>query len=187
MATEARIRDAHGILGVEQVPLRQAPDRRGSLATIFQQEHSGLDCVQWNLVRSSPGVLRGVHVHADYAEYYVPIAGRQYFVLKDARSGSASHGRTATFWLAGDDSTAIVVPPGVAHGVAFPQGGTLLYGLSAAWTGDGEFGCRWDDPDLGIAWPIDVPVLSDRDAGAAGYRVMADDLNRALGAAQALG
>jgi dTDP-4-dehydrorhamnose 3,5-epimerase-like enzyme len=64
----------------------------------------------------------------------------------------------------------------VAHGFWFPHGGTLLYGLSSEWSMSDEFGCRWDDTDLGIDWcahgdphPGDTvggPLLSDRDRTA---------------------
>lgn len=131
---------------------------------------------QLNVVRSNSGTLRGMHAHSRYAEYYVPIIGRMYFVIKDARRSEASFGEELTFWIECGEAVRIEVPAGVAHAVYFADPGVLAYGLSNIWTGANEWGCRWDDPAIASPWPVRDPVLSERDTAAGSFEAMADAL-----------
>jgi dTDP-4-dehydrorhamnose 3,5-epimerase len=167
--------------GVALLDLDSHVDRRGALTTLFVSGPGDTPPVQWNVMRSVPGVIRGIHVHSDYSEYYVSLGGPVFVHLHDARRSSASFGRSANFWLEHTATAAIRVPAGVAHGVAFPEGGLLLCGLSAVWSGAGEFGCRWDDERLAVPWPIKHPILSDRDSSAGSYADMVSALERADG------
>jgi len=65
----------------------------------------------------------------------------------------------------------------VAHGFYFPEAACLVYSVSHYFDGADEFGCRWDDPDLAVAWPCQDPLLSPRDRTAGSY----DEMNVALG------
>ena len=163
--------------GVITVPLHQVVDPRGDLTTVLASEGPSPSLVQWNLVRSRAGVIRGIHVHPTYDEYYVPASGRLFIFLKDARRASPTFGATLNSWMDGEEPVAVTVPAGVAHGIAFPDGGVLLYGLSDAWTGMGEIGCRWDDEALDIDWPVLSPILSPRDANAGSYDEMLQRLD----------
>jgi len=129
---------------------------------------------QCNLVRSRAGALRGMHAHSRYTEYYIPVSGRMYFVLKDARLGESTFGAETSFWVEDGEPVSIEVPIGVAHGVFFAEPGILAYGLSNAWTGNNEFGCRWDDPAILSPWPVQTPLLSERDEAAGSFDAMAD-------------
>lgn len=142
------------------------PDKRGSLDVIFNDRWPGVPAIsQWNLVRSLGGVLRGMHAHSRYHEVYVAVVGRMYIALKDARRESPTFRRTMTAWIdQGESYLAVVVPAGVLHGVYFQSEGILGYGLSSAWTGANEYNCAWNDPDLALDWPIETPILSERDA-----------------------
>jgi len=150
-------------------------DQRGWLATVYNQRCSGLGPYpQWNVLQSAAGVLRGMHLHRQYDEYYVPITGRQFFVLKDVRRSSPTFGHEMSVWSDEVANAAITVPVGVAHGVYFEDGGSLFYGLSNLWTGDGEFECRWDAPEIESHWPVTRPLLSDKDEKAGTFSEMVE-------------
>lgn len=169
------------IAGVKIYTCPRNDDLRGDLTTVFKAGWTDAPALdQWNLVRSCAGVLRGVHAHSCYDEFYVPIAGRMTLFLKDARRSSATFGAVFQRVISGDDAQAVLVPVGVAHGVFFETEGVLGYGLSNAWTGDNEFGCRWNDPALGAQWPIETPILSERDQIAGSYEHMVAELNTDL-------
>lgn len=140
-------------------------DDRGSFTELFRDEW-GLPVapVQWNAVHSAEGVLRGVHVHTRHADVLTVVAGRAAIGLHDLRPGSATEGRAAIVELTGDDMATIAMPPGVAHGFCFVEPSVHVYAVDRYWDVTDELGCRWDDPGLGIDWPIEEPLLSRRDA-----------------------
>ena len=102
-----------------------------------------------------------------------------FFALKDVRRSSPTFGVAVSIWSDAIGVAGFRVPIGVLHGVYAPKGGFLLYGLSALWTGSGEFGCRWNDSELGIEWPCAAPVLSDRDETASSYAELVKTFNAA--------
>jgi dTDP-4-dehydrorhamnose 3,5-epimerase len=157
-------------------------DHRGSLSTIFTQgaPHGPAEMKQWNRVASHAKVLRGIHAHLRYDELYVPITGRMFFFLKDARRDSPSFGSEMSFYSDEFPDSSILVPVGVAHGVFFETDGILIYGLSGLFTGDDEFGCRWNDAEVCVEWPTTNPILSERDAGAGSFTEMVEAIDRAL-------
>ena len=65
-----------------------------------------------------------------------------------------------------EEPRAVTIPPGVAHGFCFPMPSVHLYAMSHYWNATEELGCRYDDPALGLRWPIADPLLSPRDAAA---------------------
>jgi dTDP-4-dehydrorhamnose 3,5-epimerase len=142
-------------------------DARGALTEIFRAEwDTGVAPVQWNLVHSAADVLRGVHLHPRHHDYLVVVHGRATIGLRDLRPGSPTEGIVALVDMAGDHPTALTIPPGVAHGILFHQPSTLLFAVSHYWDPDDEIACYWDDPELGIPWPVVSPRLSQRDASA---------------------
>jgi dTDP-4-dehydrorhamnose 3,5-epimerase len=166
-------------LGVRRIPFVHHPDTRGSLFEMFRaSSEAGFTPVQWNVVRSHAGVLRGVHVHAVHSDYLVLVEGSALVGLRDLRSDSPTEGRAALVELRGDTSGALVVPPGVAHGFYFPEPSLHVYGVSHYWDPADELGCHWADPALGIPWPDVRPLLSDRDASAGTLGALRDALGR---------
>jgi dTDP-4-dehydrorhamnose 3,5-epimerase len=151
-------------LGVHLHPLPRFEDERGSLAEAFSVQRPPASApVQWNLVRSRPGTLRGMHVHLDRADYIVMLSGRMLLGLKDLRGRSATYLQGALVEIDAEQPVAAEIPVGVLHGFLFPDGGMHVYGLSAYWRPDTDIGCRWDDPDLALPWPVSAPVVNDRD------------------------
>ena len=141
-------------------------DDRGSLIELFRQEWSLTNApVQWNAVRSEPGVLRGLHCHWRHTDLLTVITGELVLGLVDLRPGSPTEGLAELLRIPAL-STAVAVPPGVGHGFYFEQPTCMAYGVSDYWSHDDELGCRWDDAELGIPWPCSSPALSERDRSA---------------------
>ncbi len=158
-------------------PLEPHLDERGSFTELFRAEwETGVSPIQWNAVRSEAGVLRGVHVHLSHYDYLTVPAGRADVGLRDLRHGSPTHGLTALIELGEERPAALVIPPGVAHGFYFHEPSLHVYAVSEYWNPDDELGCRWDDPELAIPWPVRSPRLSERDAGSPSLRALLDEL-----------
>ena len=141
-------------------------DDRGDFTELFRDEwEMGVRPVQWNLVHSAAGVLRGVHVHPKHADALVLASGRMRLGLSDLRPGAPAHGAACVLELSGDAMQLVTIPPGVAHGFLFPEPSTHIYAVDRAWDPADELGCRWDDPGLGLDWGFaGEPRISGRDA-----------------------
>jgi dTDP-4-dehydrorhamnose 3,5-epimerase len=159
--------DAEVIAGVRRLALEANADSRGALTELCR--HSWLEPgevpVQWNVVRSDAGVLRGLHWHNVRFDYLVPVVGRIVVGLVDLRIGSP-HERRATTVELRSEHEALVIPPGVGHGFFSPAPTLALYAITEFWDAADEFGVRWDDAAVAVPWPdeVDEPTLSDRDA-----------------------
>ena len=146
-------------------PLDMHQDQRGCFTEIFRQQwDTSFQPVQWNVVRSRPNVLRGVHVHRRHADYLLVLSGRALIGVCDLRPDSATRGAAGLVELCGADLAVLRIPPGVAHGFYFPKACLHLYAVSHYWDPADELGCRWDDVGLDIPWPAATPRLSTRDA-----------------------
>jgi dTDP-4-dehydrorhamnose 3,5-epimerase len=111
-------------------------------------------------------VLRGLHVHRRQADYWTVVAGTAFVGLYDLRAGSPTEGAMEEIRLVGEDSgNCLYIPAGVAHGFYAETDVTLQYLVDEYFTGEDEFGVTWDDPGLGIRWPLHGrrPILSERD------------------------
>ena len=165
------------VAGARIVPLQAHHDHRGFVAEMFRSEWQvGLDPVQWNVVESEPGVLRGVHVHPTHDDYLVLVRGRASIGLRDLRPGSPSENETAVLPLSGDDPMALLIPHGVAHGFYFHEQSVHMYCVSHYWDLDDELSCHWQDPELGIDWPFEAATLSPRDQAAGSLAAMRSEL-----------
>jgi dTDP-4-dehydrorhamnose 3,5-epimerase len=151
--------------GVRLTPIEPRLDARGSFAELYRQSgFSGAPpVVQANLSRSHAGVVRGMHFHRRQADLWVPIQGAATVGLFDLRRGSPTQRQVAHVSFRADHPVSLYIPPGVAHGFASEDDFAMLYLVDREYTGDDEHGFAWDDPDLGIAWPVEEPVLSERD------------------------
>ena len=155
------------IRGVVVHPLTTHPDSRGSFTEAFRREWGlGIDPLQWNVVKSNRGTLRGIHVHPTHTDMLVMIAGTATIGLHDLRVGSPTQGSGSALEASGDRMCAVVIPPGVAHGFLFHEPSVMLYAVSHYWDTEDELAVHWADPGLGIAWPLEPTLVSERDAAA---------------------
>ena len=129
----------------------------------------GLDMpfVQDNHSRSAPGILRGLHYQFDPPQgKLVGITrGRVYDVAVDIRPHSEHFGWHYGVELSDTNGLLLWIPPGFAHGfcVLGDEPADMLYKCSGLYNPQGEGGIRYDDPELGIAWPVTAPNISPRD------------------------
>lgn len=165
------------IAGIQLRPLTMHADARGCFTEVFRQHWDvGLQPVQWNIVRSVPNVLRGVHLHRRHADYLTILTGRALVGLCDLRPESPTHGVAGLVEMVGDDLAGLEIPPGVAHGFYFVESSLHLYAVTHYWDHADELGCRWNDPDLRIPWPIRDPLLSPRDQQLGSLAELLDQL-----------
>ena len=120
---------------------------------------------------SSANVLRGVHAHIRHADYLTLAVGRATIGLHDLRPDSPTEGLGTTVELDADEPSALVIPVGVAHGFYFhTERSVHVYAVSHEFDPADELGCRWDDPELDIAWPCTEPLVSSRDESLGSLR-----------------
>ena len=122
--------------------------------------------VQHNHSRSVVGTLRGLHWQwrRPQAKLIRVIAGAIFDVAVDIRRGSPNLGRWVGVTLSADDFRQLYVPAGFAHGFCvLSDTADVEYKCTDYYDPAGEGGLPWNDPTVGIEWPIDVPILSRRD------------------------
>ncbi|HEX3428373.1 MAG TPA: dTDP-4-dehydrorhamnose 3,5-epimerase family protein [Candidatus Limnocylindrales bacterium] len=126
--------------------------------------------VQANLSTSASGVLRGLHYHRRQLDYWVVASGRAFVALVDVRPlahGTGPRAIVETRELVANDW--VVIPVGVAHGFLALDPLELVYLVTNEFDGSDELGFAWDDPEVGVPWPVvpatadSRPILSDRD------------------------
>ncbi len=151
--------------GISLYPLVINSDDRGSFTEVYRDSWQvGPRPLQWNFVCSAQNVLRGVHVHLKHSDYLILVAGKASIGLYDLRFDSATRDTSALVEMSADNLTALTIPPGVAHGFYFHTQSAHIYSVSEYWDPADELGCLWNDPDLGIQWPVSEVRLSRRDA-----------------------
>ena len=126
------------------------------------------DFVQDNQSLSNKNVLRGLHYRVDpeQAKLVRVVKGEVFDVVVDIRKGSPTFGEWQSFILSSTNFLQLYVPVGFAHGFCvLSDVAEFLYKVSEYYSAEKEKGILWNDPDIGINWPISNPVLSDKDEG----------------------
>jgi dTDP-4-dehydrorhamnose 3,5-epimerase len=125
---------------------------------------------QANLSTSSPGVLRGLHLHRRQLDHWVVTAGRALVALVDVRPLAAGTAERPLVELReAPADTTVTIPAGVAHGFLALEPLELVYLVTNEFDGSDELGFAWDDPLAAVPWPAvpgtpdGRPILSDRD------------------------
>jgi dTDP-4-dehydrorhamnose 3,5-epimerase len=125
--------------------------------------------VQDNVSRSVKGTLRGLHFQEPHAQGKLVqvLRGAVFDVAVDVRRGSPSFGRWVGFELSEENHRQLWVPPGFAHGFCVvSELADFSYKCTEFYAPVAERGVRWDDPEIGIRWPVKDPLLSPKDAAA---------------------
>jgi dTDP-4-dehydrorhamnose 3,5-epimerase len=166
-----------GVLVIEPVVHR---DTRGFFLEAWRAERyadAGLDVgfVQDNHSRSARGTLRGLHYQVDVVQGKLVRCsqGEVYDVAVDLRRGSPTYGRWFGVTLSDREHRQLWIPPGCAHGFyVMSEIADLVYKCTAPYAPAHERVIRWDDPDLGISWPLRgvAPLVSPKDAAGLAFR-----------------
>lgn len=147
-------------------------DERGFFAEIYKKPEfmkHGIDkdFVQVNYSKSAKGVLRGLHYQNDpmaQGKIITVIEGKIFDVAVDIRVGSPTYGQWVSEILDAQKKNMLYIPEGFAHGFCIlSETAQLIYYCTQVYSPEHERGIIWNDKDLNIAWPIENPILSDRD------------------------
>ena len=157
--------------GVLVVEPRVFGDERGFFLERYHAERYaaagvGGRFVQDNHSRSRRGTLRGLHFQKQHPQGKLVEAarGRVWDVVLDLRAGSPTFGRWEGHDLSDETHRQLWVPPGLAHGFCvLSETADVLYKCTDVYRPDDEGGVAWDDPGLGIGWPVERPTLSAKD------------------------
>ena len=163
-----------GLEGVILVELEVHWDERGFFLETY---HAGAyrdggipeTFVQDNHSRSTRGTLRGLHGQFPRAQGKLvrAVEGEIYDVAVDVRRGSPTFGRFYGATLSADNFHQLYVPPGMVHGFCVTSDvAQVEYKCTGFYHREDEFGIAWDDPDIGIPWPVERPTLSEKDRRA---------------------
>lgn len=154
------------------------PDRFGDDRGFFQEIwHAGRyhdagipgEFVQDNISLSGHGVLRGLHLQNPHAQGKLVYAlqGEVFDVAVDLRVGSPTFGRWAGTVLSADTGRQLWVPKGFGHGFCvLSESALFAYKCTGLYDRDAELSVLWNDPDIGIDWPVADPTVSEKDAAA---------------------
>jgi len=166
--------DKTALPGVVLITPRVHGDERGFFMETFHQRdfiEAGLpdQFVQDNHSRSARGVLRGLHFQ--YPQWQGKlvrvIAGEIFDVAVDVRLDSPTRGKWVGVNLSSENRQQLYVPPGYAHGFCVLSDlADVVYKCTSLYKPDDDRGIRWDDPEIGIEWPIKDPIVSEKDRAA---------------------
>jgi len=160
--------DLEGVLLIEP---RVLPDARGFFFESYHADRyaaAGLPArfVQDNHSCSTPGTLRGLHYQLRHPQGKLVrvLRGSIFDVTVDIRRGSPTFGRWVGVELSAENKRQLYVPPGYAHGFCVPgEASEVEYKCTDFYAPEDEHGVLWNDPAIGIAWPVKTPLLSEKD------------------------
>ncbi|MGH7724070.1 MAG: dTDP-4-dehydrorhamnose 3,5-epimerase [Candidatus Eiseniibacteriota bacterium] len=168
------------LAGAYTIALEPREDERGFFARAFCQNELAAQGLETTIVQANMsynfkrGTLRGMHYQMPpHAEVKMVrcIAGAIYDVIVDLRPESPTHLEWHGVELSAENRMMLYVPKGFGHGYqALTDHTEVLYMVTEFYTPGAERGMRWDDPAIGIRWPIPNPILSPKDAAHPDYR-----------------
>lgn len=157
-------------------PVLVAPTTRGDSRGWFREMFRSADFeaagipgtfIQENASQSVHGVLRGLHFQRPpfaQGKLVSVTAGSVFDVAVDLRFGSATYGQWVGEELSLENGHQLWIPEGFAHGFCvLSDQAQLAYKVTAPYSGPHDGGVLWNDPAIGIVWPISDPILSDKD------------------------
>ena len=149
------------------------PDERGFFKETYNAKRykdAGLldDFVQDSVSFSAKNVIRGLHYDPEMSKLVQVLRGKIWDVIADIRAGSPTYGKWEGFELSEDNHRQLYIPKGFAHGFLALTGDVIFsYKHGALYDPAREGAIRWDDPTLGISWPlVGEPLISGKDRTA---------------------
>jgi dTDP-4-dehydrorhamnose 3,5-epimerase len=162
-----QIEESPLIQDVQLVTLTSYADERGRFMETFRKAwfpQRSWKIIQSNRSDSRARVLRGLHYHFHQVDYWYVVNGRIRAGLCDLRSGSPTYGATQMIEIREENPLGLFIPIGVAHGFVALTDATLTYVVDNYYDGADEHGVAWNDPDIGMPWGVESPLVSPRDA-----------------------
>jgi dTDP-4-dehydrorhamnose 3,5-epimerase len=168
-----------GVMFVEPDVYR---DQRGFFVETYRYDKyakGGIDVsfVQDNQSRSTRGTVRALHAQRRHSQGKLvrAISGMIFDVVADIRRGSPTYLQWISVELSSDNFRQVYVPPGFAHGICIlSELAEIEYKCTDYYDPDDELRIIWNDPSIGIQWPVDAPILSAKDAAAKTLNEQAD-------------
>jgi dTDP-4-dehydrorhamnose 3,5-epimerase len=159
------------ISGLIEITPTVFQDPRGYFFESFHQvrfESAGIheQFVQDNQSFSKKGVLRGLHFQKEpYAQGKLVrvFSGRVYDVALDIRPDSPTFGQHQSLILDAEKNNLLYIPPGFAHGFLALEDSVFMYKCTQYYNKESEWGIAWNDPELGIDWGLENPLVSEKD------------------------
>ncbi len=166
--------------GVFEIQLEPRGDKRGFFMRVYDDKIFKKYGIHKNRVQENhslsvkKNVVRGMHFqfppHTETKLIRV-ICGEIYDVFIDLRKDSSTFGKWDAIKLSADNKKMIFIPRGFAHGFCtLTENCEVLYTMDNYYTPESEGSIRWDDPDVGIDWPVTKPVISKKDAKAKSFK-----------------
>lgn len=158
--------------GVFLIERKQFIDERGSFSEIFKKSDFILnnikyDFLQDNISISNKNVLRGLHFQKSpymQGKFVNILKGKVYDVIVDIRKNSNTFMKWEGFYLSDKNNLGLFIPPGFAHGFVCLSNNTIFhYKCTEEYNKDLDIGIRWNDKDINIKWPVQNPILSEKD------------------------
>jgi len=171
---EIQVDNAPNLQEVKIVTNGRINDDRGFFQEIYRYDkfmEKGLPTqfVQDNHSKSTKGVIRGLHFQWEppMSKIMRVMKGTAYLVAVDIRKGSPTLGEWFGIEVADDSQKQLWAPAGFARGFCvLSETAEIEYKCTAVYNNKGESGILWNDPEIGIEWPVKDPILSDKDANA---------------------
>jgi dTDP-4-dehydrorhamnose 3,5-epimerase len=163
-------------LDIQDVILVEAkafPDERGFFLESFKESifaSNGINTrfVQDNFSHSIKGVLRGLHYQKNpkaQAKLVIALRGEIFDVAVDIRKGSPTYGKWVGEILSENNHKLLYIPEGFAHGFCvLSEEADVLYKVNQEYSPEDEMGIMWNDSEINIKWPIDKPILHEKDS-----------------------
>ena len=148
-------------------------DQRGFFLESFKDSEfstNGINTkfVQDNFSHSIRGVLRGLHYQKNskaQAKFVTALRGKIFDVAVDIRKNSPTFGQWVGEILSDENHKSLYIPEGFAHGFcALSENADVFYKVNNEYSPENERGIIWNDPQINIKWPINVPILHDKDS-----------------------
>ena len=160
--------------GVVIVKNRVFEDERGFFMETYNKqrfENVGLPgtLVQDNHSRSTKGVVRGLHYQFPQwqGKLVRALSGAIFDVAVDIRPDSPTRGQWFGLELSEENRLQLYIPPGFAHGFAtLTDVADVSYKCTSLYKHQDDAGIAWNDPDIGVEWPVSDPIVSDKDVNA---------------------